>query len=423
MKKRTLFISLGSALVIILAAWYFIGGSSEASTDIFISPQRGMFQVTVTATGELQAKKSIKINGPQNAQLAQIWRMTISKLIPEGTVVQKGDFVAELDKSEISNRIKEEQLELQKAESRFTQAQLDTTLTMSKARDELVNLKYAMEEMKLKMEQSQYEAPSVQRQTEIDYEKAERAFDQATRNYVTKEQQAIAQMKEVQAELTQHQQRITILQSVLQQFTIKAPADGMLIYFKEWNGQKRVVGSLINAWDPVVATLPDLSEMESVTYISEVDIQKIKKGQHAKIGLDADPDKKLTGVVTEIANIGEQRPNSDSKVFEVTVLINEADTTLRPAMTTSNTIVADTVQNALHIPLECIHVQDSVTYVYKSAGGHIEKQEVKLGLLNEDAAVIQNGLSETDKIFLSTPVPLPEGDIVRLSETLASKEM
>ncbi len=423
MKRRTLFISLGSIAIILLAAWYFFGKSSEANTDILISPHRGLFQVTVTATGELQAKKSIKINGPQNAQLAQIWRMTISKLIPEGTVVKKGDFVAELDKSEISNRIKEEQLELQKAESQFTQAQLDTTLTMSKSRDDLVNLKYAMEEMRLKMEQSQYEAPSVQRQTEIDYEKAERAFDQATRNYVTKEQQAVAKMKEVQAELTQHQQRITILQSVLQQFTIKAPADGMLIYEKEWNGQKRVVGSLINAWDPVVATLPDLSEMESVTYISEVDIQKIKKGQPAKIGLDADPDKALTGVVTEIANIGEQRPNSDSKVFEVKVLINEADTTLRPAMTTSNTIIADTMENALYIPLECIHVQDSITYVYKSGGGHIEKQEVRLGLMNEDEAVVQAGVTEADKLFLSTPTPLPEGDIVRLPETLASKQM
>ena len=65
------------------------------------------------------------------------------------------------------------------------------------------------------------------------------------------------------------------------------------------------------------------------------------------IGLDSDPGKKYSGVITGIANIGEQRPNSDSKVFEVRILMNEKDTTLRPSMTTSNLIVVSTA------PINC----------------------------------------------------------------------
>ncbi|GAJ16589.1 unnamed protein product, partial [marine sediment metagenome] len=49
------------------------------------------------------------------------------------------------------------------------------------------------------------------------------------------------------------------MMSVLDKFTIYAPAPGMLIYHKEWGGQKRKVGSNISPWDLTVATLPDLT--------------------------------------------------------------------------------------------------------------------------------------------------------------------
>ena len=407
---------VGGAVFLIILVWYFARAETESSVEVLVTPERGPFEVAVTATGELQAKNSIQIYGPQNARLARIWQMKISKLVPEGTVVDSGDFVAELDKSEITNNIKDVQMEIQKAESRYTQTKLDTALTLSQARDDLINLEYRMEEMKLKKEQSVFEAPSVQRQAEIDYEKAVRAYAQAKRNYKTKVQQAIAQMKEVEADLNQYKQRQNIYNQVLAQFTINAPADGMVIYDKEYNGRKKVVGSTISAWDPVVATLPDLSEMESVTYISEVDIQKIQRGQPVEIGLDADPEKQLTGEVTDIANIGEQRPNSDSKVFEVKITVNESDSTLRPAMTTSNRIVADTMANAIYLPLECIHAEDSVTFVYKKSGGQVTRQEVELGLINENEAVILQGVKEKDKIYLSLPPEIPTTAIRRLPD-------
>ena len=157
--------------------------------------------------------------------------------------------------------------------------------------------------------------------------------------------------------------------------------------------------------------------MESLTYISEVDIQKIQLGQPVEIGLDADPDQHLTGEVTDIANIGEQRPNSDSKVFEVKIIINESDSSLRPAMTTSNRIIVDTMSNALQLPLECFHTKDSLTFVYKKQGGSVIKQEVELGLINENKAVVLRGLRDEDRVYLSIPADVPDTPIARLPET------
>ena len=381
-----------------------MSGDDEAARSLYVSPERGVFRVEVTTTGELQAKKSVQITGPTSARRARIYQMEVTKLVEEGTVVEKGDFVAQLDRSELASRMEDARLELQKAQSQYEQARLDTTLTLSEARDQIVDLRYAMEEAQLRKEQSQFEAPSVQRQAEIDYEKAERNYEQAKVNYRTKKQQAEAKMREVGADRAEAQKEMRDLQSLGGEFRIVAPENGMVVYHRDWRGQKVTEGSTIRSWDPVVATLPDLSVMESITFVNEVDVQKVEKGQTVDIGLDADPDKKLTGVVTSVANIGQQRPNADAKVFEVVVEVNEADTTLRPAMTTSNAILVEELSDVVSVPLETLHAQgDSITYVFARSGTGARRQEVEVGLLNDNRAVVRRGVTTDDDLYLSVP--------------------
>ncbi len=402
-KSRPIASASIGALVLVSLMWYAFAGGTATRSDVIVTPTKGPFLVTVTTTGELQAKSSINIMGSENARAANIWQMKINNIIPEGTVVKKGGFVAELDKSEITGKFKDSQLSIQKLDAIYLQTKLDSALTLSQARDELVNLHYAEEEKRLVVEQSVYEAPAMQRQAQIDYERAKRTYEQAKKNYVTRTKQAVAKAQAAEADLMKERQRMELYQKTMEEFTIKAPADGMVIYAREWNGKKKVVGSTINAWDPTVATLPDLREMESITYVSEVDIQKISVGQSVKLKLDADPNKLLTGKVTAVANIGEQRPNSDSKVFEVRIKVNESDTTLRPAMTTSNEVLVAKLDNVLSIPLECVHTEGSMTFVYRKNGGSAVKQAIKLGLMNENAAVVQSGVGEQDELLLTIP--------------------
>jgi RND family efflux transporter MFP subunit len=390
-------------VILVSFVWYFSASGTTAKSDVLVSPTKGQFLVTVTTTGELQAKSSIDIKGSDNASAAGIWQMKITNIIPEGTVVKKDQFVADMDKSEIMQKVKDSQLSLQKLESQFLQTKLDSALALSQARDELVNLFYAQEEKKIVMDQSAYEAPAMKRQAEIDYKRAQRSYEQAKKNYVTKTQQSIAKAQAAEVDLMKEKQRLEIAMKTMMEFTIKAPADGMVIYAREWNGKKKIVGSTINSWDPTVATLPDLREMESITYVNEIDIQKIAVGQKVKLKLDADPNKPLTGSITSVANIGEQRPNSDSKVFEVRVKVTESDTTLRPSMTTSNEILVAKLDEALSIPLECVHTEGTTTFVFKKDGGSVVKQEVKLGQMNENAAVVLAGVTQKDQLYLSSP--------------------
>lgn len=398
---------------------YFVFRENKAGevTDIMATVKRGPFKVEIETTGELEAKNSVKILGPTQLRDFRIWNVTIQSIIDEGTVVKKGDWVATLDRSEFQNRFNEKQIELEKTNSRFVQTQLDTMLQMRQSRDELINLKYGYEEKKIILDQSKYEPPATIKQNEINLEKAVRAYEQAQENYKIKKKQNIEKMREVSAELKKIQNDFDAMTEVLQSFNVLAPEDGMVIYEKGWDGKAIKGGSQINMWEPTVATLPDLTKMMSKTYVNEVDVRKVKTGQKVEIGLDAYPDKKLTGMVTRVANVGEQRPNSDAKVFEVSVEINGTDPSLRPAMTTSNKIVAHVVDSALYIPLESLHSQaDTVTYVYKKEGIKTIKQEVIVGHTNANDAVVLGGLSENDRIYLSIPAGSAEDDVNLLKE-------
>jgi len=404
--KKTIYIS--SSIVALLLIYFLFFYSNESNNDIIIKPTFGEFSIYVNSTGELRAKNSLDIKGPSRVQQMGIYEMTISKLVPEGTIVKEGDFVAELDKSVIAGKLKDIQINLEKLESQYKLAKLDSSLTLSQARDNLENLKFAMEEAEIVKQQSTYEAPSIIRKAEIDYEKSVRAYNQAVKNYQTQVEKSIANVSVTNADLQKEMGNFRKMNELVTEFTILAPANGMVIYEREWGGRRREVISTIQPWDPTVATLPDLSFMESVSYINEIDIQKIKKDQKVKIGLDASPEKKLTGKVTRVANIGEQRGSNDSKVFEVVIQINEKDTTLRPAMTTSNKILVNSVKDVLFIPLESIHTEEidkkTINFVYLYQDGLISKKEVKVGLVNDESAIIEEGLSKEDQLLLNKPL-------------------
>jgi len=420
--KKNLLIGAGVVVVLLVAFFVVKGNKNTETADIIADVKSGPFKVEIETTGELEAKNSVKIMGPAGLRDFRIFQTTIQSIVDEGTVVAKGDWVATLDQSEFQTKLNEKKIELDRENAEYIQTQLDTTLELRGARDELINLKYAVEEKQIIYDQSKFEPPATIKQAEINVERAKRELSQALENYKIRKRKNAAKMREQSAELRKVQTEHDAMMEAIKGFRIQAPEAGMVIYHKNpWDGKPLKAGSQINLWDPTVATLPDMTTMMSKTYVNEVDVRKVKPGQRVEVGLDAYPDKKLVGSVMRVANVGEQRPNSDAKVFEVSVEIEGTDPTIRPSMTTSNKIVTSLIDKALFIPLECLHSHfDTVTYVYQREGLNIVKQEVMLGQTNANNAVVLAGLSEDDRVYLSVPAG-QEGKEIRLLPEMNGK--
>lgn len=414
-KNRKLWIGLGA--IVLLFVFWALSDEEEISRDISTKAFVGNFTDVVTSSGELLAKNSQDISGPQNLRRYGIFNIKISDLVAEGTYVEEGDFVAELDKTELSGKLNELYNELEKAKSQYTQTQLDTTLELRQERSSIESIAFDIRQKKVEIEQSAFEPPATIQRLQLDLIKLEQNLDQSKENYKIKQQQSRAKMIEAGANLAQTRDRYNSLQELEKEFVITAPKPGMVTYIREWGGQKRKAGSTISPWDPGVASLPDLSKMQSKTYINEVDIRKVKVGQKVQIGLDAFPDVSLNGTVSDVANVGVERENSESKVFEIMIEVAEADSTYRPGMTTSNEIITATLDSVLMIPLEAIFSEDEQTFVYLKDGVSIVKQAVRIGARNDEFAVVEAGLEPDAEVFLTEPASAVEQEIQALSES------
>ena len=424
MKRRLLIITIVITAIIALIIVYSIFSRDKSLKPLEAEVLDGTFEIVVSVTGELLALRSTEITAPVELRSRELRfrSIQIQDLIPEGTYVDSGDYVATLDRSEADNTYKDILDQLEVIQSQYTKTKLDTTMGLSSLRDQIINLKYNMEEAEITLEQSQFEPPATIRQARINLDKASRAYDQAVENYELEVQQARANITEATINLAKQIRKKEEIEKVMQSFVIRAPASGMVIYKREWDGQKRTVGSEVRTFDLAVAELPDMSTMISKTYVNEIDISKIDVGQKVRIGIDAFPEKSFTGIVTEVANVGEQLPNTDAKVFEVIIKLNEVDPVMRPSMTTSNLIITQTFTDVLFIPLETVHTNDSLPFVYKKNG---VRQVVVLGESNENQIIVEAGLSDGEKVMLSVPEE-PEKykfEGLELAEIIREKEM
>ena len=379
--------------------------------------KKGKFEIIVTNSGELFAEKSIDINGPMIGQSVsqgsnlrgqqnrgsniRAIDLKIQDIVPEGTTVTEGDYIAQLDKTSYENTLKDELENLKTLQTNLEIKVLDTAVVLTNLRDDIKNQSYAVEEAEIILEQSKFEPPAIIRKAKINLNKEQRTLEQKKKNNELRIAQTLTEIKNEKILLSKGTILVNDLQVFLAKFTIIAPASGMVIYKKDWNGVKRKVGSTVNPYDRVIATLPDLSSMISKTYVDEIEISKVKIGQKVNINVDALPEKGFTGEVISISNIGEQLSNSDTKMFEVQIRVDGSDASLRPSMTTGNKIIIETFDDVDFIPIECVQAgADSIPFVYVKTG---TKQIVLLGKSNEKNVIVEQGLETGSFIYMIPP--------------------
>ncbi|MCF8356311.1 MAG: HlyD family secretion protein, partial [Melioribacteraceae bacterium] len=269
---------LGGLMITALIAITLVslGSFSSSETDIpTYKVTRGNFLVSITESGEIRAKRSLNAAAPRIRG-----NLKIVFLIPEGTYVQPGEVVAKFDPTEALSKLKDAEAQLEIARSDMEKLAANHKAALAQAESQLKSAELSFELSKLKMEQIKFEAEVKQQEAKLEHQKNELSFMQTKQEYESKQIIQNSELDKMKVEIRQKETELERAQRDLEALTLTAPGEGLVVYADNWSNQGRKYSVGDTPWGgAVVIQLPDLSEMESVTNVNEVDVSKIKEGQ------------------------------------------------------------------------------------------------------------------------------------------------
>ncbi|MEI7828421.1 MAG: HlyD family efflux transporter periplasmic adaptor subunit [Prolixibacteraceae bacterium] len=403
-RKRILILAI-LLVLLLLAIW--ISGRKQSAGIYKVKKEN--FEAIISCKGEIQSEKAVLINLPDifGNRTLELWDMQIKDLVPEGSIVAKGDYVALLDQGRIKQLKENNEEVLKKILFNYNDAKIDSAVDLVALRNATDQFAFDLKNKQIEMEQAVYESPAFQRKAQMAYDRTLRQMDAKVRAYLMTQKTLRIQVSREEDRVKELTLKDQNYQIAFDAARITAPQDGMLIYgrtFGRGGSRKLTIGSNVSMQNPIIATLPDLSVLASETYVEEIYIAKIKIGDSVRVYIDALKNQQKIGVISNISNVGQEMSGFESKVFKVIIRIASDNKRIKPAMTTNNEIIISKEQNVLVIPRAALFSDGSVQYVYLKEFSGVNTRNVECGSQSEKFVVIKSGLVEGDKILLSKPV-------------------
>lgn len=362
------------------------------------------------------------------------------KLIPEGTVVKKGDVLAVLDSSDYLELLRVQKINTERAQADKIQAELDheiAKLALAEYRDG--TLREQMEDYQRRvtlahadlerardrldwthaMKAKGYVSASTvatdeytAAQLELALKKEEGAFDVFRKFTVTRAMRELeGAILSTQADLDyqtlraqRHRERLETLQQQVELCTIRAPHDGYVIHANDNRRQIYIEEGMPVRQNQKLIYLPDLNDMEVVAMLNESILAQVREGMTATIWIEGMPDQSMKGRVTNIAQIAVENWRSDVHYYEGTVKIERPIPGLKPGMTAQVELDMPRREDVLAVPSEAITTDDGEDICYVIRGEDLERRPIKVGRVTEDLTEVTQGLEEGEEVVLKPSV-------------------
>ena len=402
MTLRKKIISLVLVLIIVAGA-YWLYRSRNVSADIsdkdLITAQRVDFPLIISATGTLEATRSVSISPPK---IRSERRFKLMRMVDEGTAVSEGDFLLEFDTSDISTRLRDETANFQRVQEERQKKRSDSDIQLKNLKLSLEQAKTNLEKLEVKMS-SQVDLVSG---IEIEQTRIQRDAAKVTVEFLEKKVKYKTESGQLDLQISRsnerhYRTRMDDLMDAMDSYTVRAPVAGVVIYKRDWNNEATQIGSNVFAMNTVME-IPDLSSIRARIQIDELDSGKVKIGQDANITVDAVQGRTFNGKVVSIGTILKQATfDRPQKVNDAYVEIKDADMKqLRPGMNLKAQIQVGQYSGVVVIPLSSIQERDgrSFVQVWRPAAKAFEWREIQLRTNDGLTAVVDSGLDANEKI-------------------------
>jgi HlyD family secretion protein len=202
---------------------------------------------------------------------------------------------------------------------------------------------------------------------------------------------SVYQIAAAQASVDQASVALEMAQAELEKMMLLAPFDGVVTAVNVREGE------MTPAALPAL-TLADMTELQIVVDVDEIDVARIIEGQEVLIRVDALPDETISGRVERIAPAASQV--GGVVVYRVTIVLDETDLPLRIGMSATAAITIERLEDVLLVPNWAIRIDRDTghTFVNLWRGEFIQEVEIEIGVRGEDLSQVLSGLREGDEV-------------------------
>jgi len=423
---------------------------------IFHEVARDEFSLEIAERGEVQSAGGVEVKSEVKTQNST--GISILRIVPEGTQVEAGDFLVELDSSALQENRLVQQINVNTAEASVIEAQNLYETAVIAQREYLEGL-FVQERQTIESEvfvaeenlsraeeyveyskrlaakgyvselQLQADRFAVEKsQKELDAAKTKlRVLEDFTKEKTLKQLSSDAAIAKAKWESLKNSYQLEYgkLQDIEDQIAkcvITAPAAGTVTYAhgeeQRGGGDEFVVedGAVIRERQTIIR-LPDVNNMQVEVEINESLIQYVEPGMPAAVRLVGGGDRVLRGRVARVNQYAEPTNwrRANVKDYKAFVAIEEDADVLKTGMTASVTIAAMYVPEAIVAPVQSVYAHGDRVYCFVKDGDGLTPREVTLGPTNDQFYVVESGLEAGDQVAvnprrLADRVDLPEID-------------
>ncbi|MGD2114869.1 MAG: efflux RND transporter periplasmic adaptor subunit [Acidobacteriota bacterium] len=338
----------------VLAACACGGGASGTAAAAADGPddlvvRRGPFEQTFLLSGELEAARAIRLTVPRTPS----WRVEIRWLAEDGSLVEEGDRLVQLDNSEFVSDLEDKEVSLEEKLSELERKEAEIL-------EQVRQKEFDVERARAELEKAQIEADLpegiIPRQDladrRLELEKATDELEKARAELAAEREASEADLEIQRIEIEKSRREIEIARESIERLSLTAVTDGLFLVGElPWEDRTIQVGDTVWA-GLTVGTIPDLSSLRVRARLPDVDDGRVRAGMPARVVLDAYPDDVLAGEVTRVAPIArEEGSESLRRSFEVEVALETVDPErMIPGMSARVEVVRAARQEALIVP-------------------------------------------------------------------------
>lgn len=364
--------------------WYRVGVTRQVTSTILV--RRGTITATVEATGKVLSARQVELSLPFGGRVKRV-------AVSVGDKVKVGQILLELEAPDAERQVREaelnlviRQLQLDKARAGASPEEIEisqSNLRRAALAKQVAQAAYDEIASEENAEVSP-EALALQQAT-IDYQIAQRNYERLFNGLPTEELATI----EKQLELS----RLALerAQAQLEEMRLVAPVAGTVLSVEVSEGE------MVSAYRPVVV-IADLTSLQIVAEVDEIDVAEVAPDQGVEIRLDAYPTHTLSGNIVSLAPAA--MPQRGSTVYEAVIKFDARGLRLRLGMDANLKIVTLEKEGVLLVPNRAIQPIGRRKVVKVLDGRNVREVEVVTGLSNENETEIVDGLTEGQRILI-----------------------